>query len=126
MSQRLKILFITAWYPSEDNPVRGVFVREHAKAVQLYDDVVVLHCGGSSYEGNAWWHIEPESDPNLTEGIPTYRVQHRQVRVPKLSYLIYLWSVHRVFVTSRIAASPLMLFTLTSTKRVCPLLYSES
>ena len=30
--KRLKVLFLPAWYPSELNPVGGIFVGEHAKA----------------------------------------------------------------------------------------------
>jgi hypothetical protein len=37
--ERLKVLFITAWYPTKEHPVVGVFVREHAKAIGLYDNV---------------------------------------------------------------------------------------
>ena len=40
---RLKVLFLPAWYPSEINPVAGIFIREHAKAASLHNDVVVLY-----------------------------------------------------------------------------------
>ena len=42
-SQRLKILFLPSWYPSEKNPVSGIFIKEHAKAASLYNDIVVLY-----------------------------------------------------------------------------------
>lgn len=32
-----------SWYPSEGNPVLGTFVREHARAAALENDVVVLY-----------------------------------------------------------------------------------
>lgn len=28
--RRLKVLFLPAWYPSKENEVAGVFIREHA------------------------------------------------------------------------------------------------
>lgn len=46
--KRLKILFLPAWYPSEVNPIQGIFVQEHAKAASLYNDVVVLYAYGDS------------------------------------------------------------------------------
>ena len=49
---RLKVLFITTWYPTTEEPVGGVFVREHAKAVELYDDINVIHCAGP--DQNLW------------------------------------------------------------------------
>jgi len=42
-NKKLKILFLPAWYPSEDDPVNGIFVKEHAKAASLYNDIVVLY-----------------------------------------------------------------------------------
>lgn len=41
-NEKLKILFLPAWYPSEKNPVAGVFIKEHAKAVALYNEVIVF------------------------------------------------------------------------------------
>jgi glycosyltransferase involved in cell wall biosynthesis len=84
--RRLKVLFITAWYPTMEMPVRGVFVREHAKAVQLYDDVVVLHCAGVNPGLKTLWQLEREPDENLTENLPTYRIWQRGSRVPHISY----------------------------------------
>ena len=100
--ERLKVLFITAWYPTEEQPVAGMFVREHAKAVRLYDDVVILHCAGLNPNLKGLWQLEQETDESLTEGIPTYRVWYRRSPVPKTSYLVYLRSVLQSF--RRIAA----------------------
>ncbi|MFC1989843.1 glycosyltransferase [Chloroflexota bacterium] len=41
--KRLKILFIPAWYPSEVNPIEGVFVKEHARAASIYNEIVVIY-----------------------------------------------------------------------------------
>jgi hypothetical protein len=40
---RLKVLFLPAWYPSEVSPLSGVFIKEHARAASLYNDVVVVY-----------------------------------------------------------------------------------
>ncbi|MFW6104948.1 MAG: glycosyltransferase [Chloroflexota bacterium] len=48
MKQRLRVLFLPAWYPSEDEPVRGTFVREHARAASIYNDITVLYAYGDS------------------------------------------------------------------------------
>ena len=93
MNHRLKVLFIPAWYPSEDNPVNGIFVREHAKAVSLYDDVVVLYChlAGGQVQGLY------ELSEAVEEGIRTIRVRYRRSPIPKTTYFIYLWSVIAAF-----------------------------
>ncbi|MGD9035998.1 MAG: glycosyltransferase [Syntrophobacterales bacterium] len=95
--ERLKILFITAWYPTKERPLVGVFVREHAKAVGLYDNVVVLNCAGRDPNLKNLWRMEQETDESLTHGIPTYRVWYRPSTIPKIWYATYLWGVFQAF-----------------------------
>lgn len=77
---KMRVLFITPWYPHPNSPSEGVFVRDHAQAVRLHDDVVVLHCqmhlGGKS---RSWPRFERDEDENRTLGIPTYRMHYRPV-----------------------------------------------
>lgn len=100
--KRLRVLFITAWYPDKDHPVAGTFVREHAKAVLLYDDVVVLHCCGRDpkYDYKRLWRMEKETDEALAEGIPTWRLWQMPMRVAVLCDLILvcsiLWAFRRI------------------------------
>lgn len=91
--KRLKILFLTNWYPTREEPVRAIWVREQAKAAQLYDDVVVLHCGGTVTGSNRLWKVEKETDENLTEGIPTWRMGYSRPSIARASYLVYFGSV---------------------------------
>jgi glycosyltransferase involved in cell wall biosynthesis len=93
----LKVLFITNWYPTKTEPVKAVWVREHAKAVQLYDNVQVLHCVGPDLNLKKLWRAERETDEGLREGIPIYRVWYRPSPIPKASYFIYSWSIFRAF-----------------------------
>ena len=95
--RRLKILFVTPWYPTKEQPVAGVFVREHAKAVRLYDDIVVLHSAGLHPRINGFYQTERESDESITESIPTFRVWYRYTSIPKTKYLSYIVSVLKGF-----------------------------
>jgi glycosyltransferase involved in cell wall biosynthesis len=74
-----------------------VFVREHAKAVQLYNDVLVLHCAQPDQNIKRLWHMQEETDENLTHGIPTYHVCYRPSTIPKIWYSTYLWGVFQAF-----------------------------
>ncbi len=78
-TRRLKVLFVTPWYPNPDHTFHGVFVREHATAVQLYHDVTVLHCQCRSLAAHPLraWELVREEDPKWTNGIPTYRLYYR-------------------------------------------------
>lgn len=89
---RLRILFLAGWYPTEDNPVFGIFVREHAKAVALYNDVVVLHPIGEPLLKRRY-----KLSDTVEEGIRTLRVHYCHSPIPKTTYFIYLWSVTRAF-----------------------------
>ena len=95
--ERLKVLFVTNWYPTSDEPAKAVWVREHAKAVRLYDDVAVLHCVGCDPNLTRLWRMQAEADGRLTEGIPTYRMWYRPSPIPGASYCTYVWSVFRAF-----------------------------
>ena len=75
----------------------GVFVREHAKAVRLYDDVAVLHGAGVDPNLQRLWRVEQETDESFTEGLPTYRVWHQPPPIPQARYLLYLWSIFQAF-----------------------------
>ncbi|WP_343532144.1 glycosyltransferase [Pedobacter sp.] len=41
--EKLRVLFLPAWYPSKFNKVGGVFVREHAKAINQQVKLAVFH-----------------------------------------------------------------------------------
>jgi len=95
--ERLKVLFITTWYPTKEEPVGGVFVREHAKAVELYDDLIVLHCAGPDPKLSKLWRMQVEMVESLTKGIPTYRIWYRPFPIPKIWYLLHVWAVFKAF-----------------------------
>jgi glycosyltransferase involved in cell wall biosynthesis len=73
VSRRLKVLFITAWYPSESDPFYGIFVKEHAKAVSLFNDIVVMY---------PFQSMSPDPDKlykiteDIEDGIRTVRVEY--------------------------------------------------
>ncbi len=95
--RRLRIPFITVWYPTPEQPIGGTFVQEHARAAQAHDDVVVLHLAGARRDLTKLWHIEQEGDTELSRGLPTYRVWCHRPTIPKLWYLLFLWSAYRAY-----------------------------
>jgi len=87
----MNVLFITSWYPREDNPVSGVFVREHAKAVSLIDQVAVLY-GYQSDKVKRLYEVDIENESNLK----IFRIGYK--KLPKiLSNILYLYSMFRAF-----------------------------
>ena len=47
---RLKILFLPAWYPEYPGDVRGIFIHDQVTAAGLYNEVVVLPVKKASYK----------------------------------------------------------------------------
>ena len=90
---RLKVLFVPAWYPSEKSPVSGIFVREQAKAVTLYDDVVVLYSSSSSKPIKKFYVISEA----LEDRVRTVRVRYRHLLVGKIDYIVYIYSVLKAY-----------------------------
>jgi len=82
----MKILFVPSWYPNEKNPISGNFVKEIAKALSLYDDVVVIHAfsdkSGGFYD-------------NIEEGVRVIRVKFRNL--PFLMHFQYFISIFKAF-----------------------------
>lgn len=93
--KKLKILFLPAWYPSKENHVAGIFIKEHAKAVSLYNDVVVIY--GEVYEKKLKKNWQIVSD-KTEDGIRTIRIAHKKYPIPRAIYFfIYLWTAGKAF-----------------------------
>ena len=92
--RRLKNLFLPAWYPTKENQAAGVFVREHAQAVALYNDVTVLYDEGAGEDLKGLCNIVSDK---TEDGIRTIRIRHKKSPIPKTSYFIYLWSMFKAF-----------------------------
>ncbi len=81
-----RVLFITFWYPSKENPVDGIFIREHAKAlINEGHKLVILHF--DIKPGKSIFSLKHEMD---SEGVstPVYRI--------KIRSKYYKWISHNI------------------------------
>lgn len=92
--KNLKILFLPAWYPSEENPVLGIFIKEYALAASLYNEVVVLY---SQAEDKDTKGKDSSVSDNFEDGIRTIRTKYKKFLIPKISYLFYIRSIKKAF-----------------------------
>jgi L-malate glycosyltransferase len=89
-NQRLNVLFVTSWYPSEQHPLDGIFIREYAKAVSLKHNVAVFY---PSMYPIARQHYDDEGIPTLKTGL-YYRLRGPKILrylIMALAMLRYLW-----------------------------------
>jgi glycosyltransferase involved in cell wall biosynthesis len=73
----VKVLFITTAYPTEEAPVAGVFVKEHALAAAEHVDVAVLHL-----DRRPGRHGVARPARVASEELPTWRVTYPWTPVP--------------------------------------------
>jgi teichuronic acid biosynthesis glycosyltransferase TuaC len=74
--QRRRIVFVTPWYPVPDSPAAGVFVREHARAAAMFDDVAVVHLVAERTMRPGLFALERVPD----EPFPVIRARYRAIR----------------------------------------------
>ena len=61
--KKLKVLFISSWFPNKENTTLGNFVKKHAEAVSLYANVSVLHvCFHSSADAKKEYVVESHNN----------------------------------------------------------------
>jgi glycosyltransferase involved in cell wall biosynthesis len=94
----VKVLFLPSWYPTEENSVNGTFVREHARAVALYHEVVVLYpCRGGSGKDRRPGLVWKEE---LDGGIRTVRIRYPAVESARANWLLFvcivLWGIWKL------------------------------
>ncbi|MCX6231709.1 MAG: glycosyltransferase family 4 protein [Bacteroidetes bacterium] len=56
--QKLRILFISSWFPNKEQALLGNFVEKHLHAVSKYSNCMLLHVAFSNSSENSRYHIE--------------------------------------------------------------------
>ena len=65
------ILFLTSWYPVNENPIHGIFIKNHALALSQFANVVLVYAY-SAYEGPFYKVQEKQINENFLELIIKY------------------------------------------------------
>jgi L-malate glycosyltransferase len=91
----MNVVFLTPWYPTNENRYAAVFVREYAKVVQRHHNVIVLHCDNGDPTLQHWWAATKQSDEELSDGVISYSVAFKPSRFRFWSFARYLGSVYR-------------------------------
>jgi len=89
---KLKILFITEYYPYEEN-IRGLFIKEHAKAASLYNEVIVINGLEVEKPTKKLYKI----NDTINGGIREIHICYYAPRpFPKIFYPVYLWALLKI------------------------------
>jgi L-malate glycosyltransferase len=85
----MNILFLTPWYPTKDSPVTGTFIQEHAKAISMSNDVVVIHYAGIRNDIPRGYELQADDDLYLCQNIKTIRLWVRLCNIPIVRFLYF-------------------------------------
>ena len=72
MAERKNILFLSSWYPHKNDPTLGIFVKRHAEAVHLKNNVVIIFVKSVDHQ-KTHFDTNIHSDRGVTEILITYR-----------------------------------------------------
>ena len=87
----MRILFLTPWYPRENNPATGIYVRDLAIAASLSNQVLIIH----GYCDNNIQRRYIISEKKENKNIRVVTVKYKSLG--RLSYLMFLYSVLYAF-----------------------------
>lgn len=66
----MKVLFITTWYPTHRNPLKGIFIKRYAEAIKASGiDIIVLALDISHSENNL---LQKTHSYQIENGVPTH------------------------------------------------------
>lgn len=89
----MNVLFLTQWFPTKESPANGIFVMEHARAVSLTHQVVLIHVKGVRPAG-AKAHMSLDQ---VTERLAFATVSYQKSSLPKTAWIQRLYQTFHVF-----------------------------
>lgn len=85
MNNDFSVVFVTSWYPTIDDPTLGIFIRNHAKALSHYCNVIVIHVYSSDNIKEPI--LEHTSSDNLNE----YTIAFPKSSIPIFKSIIHFF-----------------------------------
>ncbi len=92
---RFRVWFIPRWYPNRNDAMLGLFIRRHAEAVSLFDNVTVLYICPST-KLNKPIDITHHRHGNIQEKIAYYKSSKLLLLGPLVNLLRYLIAAYKL------------------------------
>jgi glycosyltransferase involved in cell wall biosynthesis len=90
LTDMIKALWLTSWYPTQLDEWNGDFIQRHARAVSLYCNVEVIHAEADTQDLlSDPVSIKKNSEGNLTENIVLFKPSHVRLAGKFISLLRY-------------------------------------
>ncbi|MDQ3190235.1 MAG: glycosyltransferase [Bacteroidota bacterium] len=88
-NKKLKVLFISSWYPNRNNLSHGIFIKRHAEATSLLHQISVIHaCADKNIKKGTF-----ETEETLENNVLSVVVYYKKVNslLPVISSIIKLY-----------------------------------
>lgn len=69
--KKYKVLYTPGWFPTRENPNSAIFVKEHIKAIALYNDVIILYLSPENIKGFLYLNLLE----NYLPGVKTFELR---------------------------------------------------
>ena len=85
--KKLKILYLTRWYPNRIDPMPGLFIQRHAEAANRFCNVGVVYVHSLEFDKNI---LKYEVEYSLINQVPTIKVYYRNPKqhIPVITPII--------------------------------------
>jgi hypothetical protein len=87
--QKLRILFISSWFPNKEQPTLGNFVEKHLRAASEYANCMLLHVVFTDSTVNSRYHFE-FSEVNQIPYLFVY-ISRKNISIPVIGSILKLW-----------------------------------
>jgi glycosyltransferase involved in cell wall biosynthesis len=89
--EKLRVLWVTSSFPYEKTPIAGVFIKEHAQAARLRDDITLLHLLERQHSIRGLYQVEVQitEDPG---SLSLVRVKSKQNALPFSTFPLHIYS----------------------------------
>ncbi len=91
MNKKIKVLFLSSWFPNRIYPANGDFVERHAQAVALYNEVAVLYVQADSGMKKTRFEFH-EKDTGIYQLIIYFKKIDIPIFSKAINGIIYLYS----------------------------------
>lgn len=85
--KKLKVLYLTRWYPNRIDPMPGLFIQRHAEAANRFCNVGVVYVHSLEFDKNI---LKYEVEYSLINQVPTIKVYYRNPKqhIPVITPII--------------------------------------
>ncbi len=97
MSKPFSVVFLTSWYPTQEYPTHGIFIRNHAIALSKYCKIIVLYVYSSDeIQELCFEHTQTNALNEYVLAFPKSRTPLLKTFIHFFKYLYYYYKLARL------------------------------